>query len=225
MLECIDIALCATLDKRLNDALALQASGKKLGIDIDLIISGNGLLDIKYDIIDSNDLPPKYPNSIKKEAASWWTRPNNYNAWKSHRTLFKKALDTNCKILLMLEDDAQFEKDFLPILNQSSPFLKETKWDLCYLGAYVNQYNSVPSIPTVLKLLNGGGTHGVLIKRNILEWAVTLPPLGPFDWIFSLVQPQLNVYCINPSIITQKSGFSYIENSILNKPNRYIKKV
>jgi hypothetical protein len=72
-------------------------------------------------------------------------------------------------------------------------------------------------------LINGGGTHGVLISRNILDWAVKLRPIGPFDWIFSLAQPQLQCYVIYPSIITQRSGFSYIEGGMLDKPDRYKK--
>lgn len=224
LLNLIDIAICSTLDKRYEQASELIKTSKSYlpnYLNVEPYIGGDGSRkDIVYNRIDNNEYPPRLPYSINYP--TWWNRPNNYNAWKCHRDMFQKGYDSNAEVMLMLEDDAQFEPDFTEIMNKVDSFFMSTEWDLIYLGSYINKSSETEN-EHVLRLWNGGGTHGLLIRRHILEILINMQPIGPFDWVLSLIQPQIKAYAIYPSIITQRSGYSHIEGNILEKPDRYKK--
>ena len=75
-----------------------------------------------------------------------------------------------------------------------------------------------------MKLHGSGGWHGVLLRKKIMEELVNAIPIGPYDWqMGEFYHNRYNCYGIYPSIISQKSGFSYVENSNLDKPSRYIR--
>jgi hypothetical protein len=219
LLNQIDIAICSTFDKRYEQAKQLQHNGKSLGLDIELLIGGDGTLDIPYNRIDTNEFPPVFPHSI--QYPTWYSRPNNFNAWKCHRDLFQTGIDRQCNSLLMLEDDSFFEDDFLDIIGKVDDWFDGRYWDMIYFGWYSNNNLTPTDNEHVYRNVGCGGTHGVLLKREILELLVTIDPVGPFDWILSTIHKDFICYAIYPSIISQKNGFSYIEGTTLEKRSRY----
>jgi GR25 family glycosyltransferase involved in LPS biosynthesis len=138
--------------------------------------------------------------------------------------LLKKAYDEGINNLLMLEDDIEFSVDFNEILSKTGDFFHKNTWDCIYLGGYHNKSGLFKITKNLYKTTNSGGTHGWICKiQKIYPLIAQYGPIAPIDTIMSMyVQQHLNCYAINPSIINQKSGWSYMEQCDLTKPSRYI---
>lgn len=215
----IDKAICLTLDKRYEMALELQAQFKPKGIDVELFIAGGGAKPLKYDFIDSDEIPPRDRN-YSIDYPTWYARPNAFNAWKCHREIFLRAKGN----LLLLEDDSVLSDDFDEILANTNEFLSVNPWDMVYFGCYQDGKSTKTSHPNVLKLGGAGGFHGVLMNQKIIKNLLNWPPYGPYDWITGTYLHQYyNCYAIYPCIINQRSGFSFVENCNLEKPPRDLK--
>jgi hypothetical protein len=105
--------------------------------------------------------------------------------------------------------------------------VKTTPIDLLYLGSYNSSKTGRLESPNLLSLprLSGvGGFHAVIISRKVIKRLLELPPFGPYDWMTSqYIHGELyRCLAVNPSIITQKDGFSYVEQRYLNKPDRSV---
>jgi GR25 family glycosyltransferase involved in LPS biosynthesis len=209
------------LDKRIDMWNDLKSQFAKININLQLFLCGDGSLELPYSHIDINQLPPQYVSSINY--ATWFSRPSAFNCWLAHRKILQKTLDENLANVLIVEDDAFIENDFEEILAHTEDFWNQNSWDMIYFGSYLSQGNwSYTSNKNILKVHNCGGWHGVLINKNVITTLLQYPPLGPFDWLCSqVIHPNYNCYAIYPSIISQKSGFSFVENSNLEKPDRY----
>jgi hypothetical protein len=207
------------LDKRISRAQNIKQQANSLNIDVDFFICGNGNLDLKYDHMDTIELPPRYSNST--EYPTWHRRPNAYNAWLCHKKIIINALENNCDFLLILEDDVIFEKDFVEIIDKTDDFFNNNSWDMIYFGWYSNGHLMPTNNPHVYKMNGGAGLHGILLTKKIMEILLQFDPIGPFDWICGThINPSFNCYAMYPSIITQESGYSYIEGGNLEKPDR-----
>jgi hypothetical protein len=215
-------AMCLTLDKRYHKALEIRTEAAKLGINVQLFIGGDGTLVLPYNHIDTPEMPPHMPHMTTYPA--WHARPNAYNAWKCHQKILDYALEKDIDPLLMLEDDVIFESDFEKIINESKDFLNNNEWDMVYFGWYSNGHLHYIGHPHVYRFMGGAGFHGVLMRKHIIEKLVVMPPLGPYDWMCGQwIHPEFKCYAIHPSIITQVSGYSYVEDGNLEKPDRNFK--
>ena len=222
MIDQIDLAICLTLDKRIEYAKTIVTSAKNYGIDVDLFLAGDGSIDLLYDHVDINSLPPRYEQSLNYP--SWTGRTNAYNAWLCHRKMIHKALSSGAKNLMILEDDIIFEEDFSEILEKVTPFFNSNKWDMIYFGWYSNDHLQPTDNEHVYRMMGGGGFHGVLINRNVLELLFEYHPLGPYDFISGVfLHDKIKAYAIYPCIISQMSGYSYVEGGTLEKPDRHKK--
>lgn len=216
---------CLVLDKRYNDWLGLQKQCNEAGFYPVPFVCGDGSnKNLSYNRIDDNELPPRFTHSTTYP--TWWARPNAYNAWKAHRAMMEDSVKHN-RDLLILEDDAELSSDFNEIFNSKpvQEFYDSNYWDMLYLGWYSNGHLSNTWYDFVYRMNGGAGFHGVILKLDFMKDLIKTNPIGPFDETCGRLQKNnvINAFAIYPAIINQKSGFSYVENSNLEKPDRYHK--
>jgi hypothetical protein len=215
----IDKAICLCLDTRQEHWLELEEDLGGVGIKMERFIAGDGqTLDCEYDMIDTNEIPPKMEDS--STYGSWWTRPNAYNAFKCHIKMFEKALEDGCERVLMLEDDAILTNDFEKHLKN----IDVDGWDALYLGWYQsdrtefhihgNPRAGVESHYSSARYI--GGLHGVVVDKSMLPILVNAPPLGPMDNLIGTgLCNSFNYRIVNPQIILQKPAvYSEVEGQI-----------
>lgn len=214
-------AYCLLLDKRIEFWSELHGSFIQKGIGLQRFLVGDGGLNEHYSHVDSGSLPDYYNGSTNY--GTWYKSPAPLNAWLSHRKIIEKSLLEGFDHVLIIEDDVFIEDDFDEVLWKAEPFFIENKWDAVYFGGYHNENSwRLTNNDNVIKLQGSGGWHGVLLSRPIMEELMQELPIGPYDWIMGQKYHQkYDCYAIYPSVISQKSGHSYVENSNLDKPSRY----
>lgn len=217
ILDKIDRVICLTLDKRYEMALQLKEQVKStLGLNTELFVAGDGKSGLKYDRIDERELPPMDKN-YSTTYPTWSARPNAYNAWKCHKAIFEKCKSN--ENLLLLEDDSELSEDFHSHVTNVEHFFANNPWDMIYFGCY-HHMSIKTEDDSVIRMNGGGGFHGVLITPQIRSILLNWPPYGPYDWLMGRLHPYHNCYAIYPSIINQRSGFSFVEGCNLDKPPR-----
>jgi GR25 family glycosyltransferase involved in LPS biosynthesis len=214
-------AYCLILDKRIDNWKDIHSQFLTKGLNVQRFLVGNGSLQEEYCHVDTPELPPAFSESINYE--TWWKTPNPYNAWISHRKIIGKSLAEGFDHVLILEDDVFIEDDFDEVLSKTKQFFKDHKWDAVYFGGYHNPNSwKFTTNDNVIKLAGSGGWHAVCLTRPIMEKLMTLPPIGPYDWTMGkYLHQQYDCFAIYPSIISQQSGFSWVEMGNLEKPSRY----
>jgi len=222
ILDNINLAMCLTLDERIEELQRIKMEWHKFGVWVEPFIVGKGnkLNKRLYDHIDIDKKPPVYTNSTNYP--TWW-KPNTYNAWLSHRKIFERFIQSELSILLLLEDDSFIEEDAKDILEDVSPYLDTIGWDMLYLGSYPNPGSWTPTQhKNIIRLCGAGGFHSVIMKDYVVKQLLEFDPIGPYDNLAGrYLHDRFNCYGIYPSIVSQKSGFSFIEESELQKPNRW----
>ena len=222
LLSTITNAYALVLDKRIGYWKELRESFQSKGINLQLFLSGDGHLQelYSYGHIDHDILPPIYPNGIQYE--TWYKTPNPMNCWLAQKKILQRTLMDGLDHVLLIEDDSIIEEDFDEVLSKAEPFFQDNKWDAIYFGAYHNPNSWEPTNnEAIIRLKGSGGFHGVLLTKRLIEDLVEVLPIGPLDWQMGYFHNIYDCFAIYPSIISQKSGFSYIENSPLTKPSRY----
>ena len=223
LLQYLTNSQCLILDQRIGNWHDLKYSFMRQGINLQRFLVGDGHLKelYQYDHIDVKTLPPIYEDSINYE--TWYKSPNPYNAWLSHQKILRKTLMEGFQYVFMVEDDVIIEDDFGEILSKIEPFFDEHKWDAIYFGAYHNPTSWEPtSNENVIKVKGSGGLHACLLSEPLIQELIQLRPTGPIDWqLGQYFHNKYDCYAVYPSIISQSSGYSFVENSNLEKPSRY----
>lgn len=214
-------AQCLILDKRIQNLDKIQSEFYQKGIIVKSFIAGNGEESLKYDHIDTKDGPPRLPLSQKYDS-SWLRYPSAYNAYLCHKKMIEQAQLEGKENLLIIEDDAHIEDDFDEIIEQAEPFLLSSKWDMIYFGSY-HKNTSFPTENKFVRKVNGSaGFHCVLIHNRIFDEILEYGPICPMDEICNrFIHSKHLCYAIYPSIVTQTSGYSFVERSYLDKPSRW----
>ena len=211
---------CLLLDKRIEERSRIKQECSSIGWDVNFCLVGDNSLDEKYFFVDVDSLPPKV--EFCTTYPTWHKTPNAYNAWLSHRKMIMNSLDHGKDHILILEDDITIESDFKEIWDECEPWLDEHEWDMIYFGAYHNSSFTDTDNYHIKKLNGSAGWHAVLLNETIMKRVVDWDALGPFDWMSSVaVHPNSHCYGIWPSIVSQRSGYSYVEGGDLKKPSRY----
>lgn len=216
--------MCLVLDKRINNWFKICKDWQQIGFPVIPYIVGDGsTLDNEvYSRIDIQQKPPLYNDTINYP--TWINNYSPYNAWLSHREIFKIFINEceNYEYLLLLEDDIYIEPDFHEILIKCEDDINQLEPDMLYLGSYNLKNTWSPTLnPNLLKCKGTGGFHSVLLKRKIVNQLLKFDPIGPYDWIAgNYLHHHFNCFCIFPCIVSQSSGWSFIENCELNKPAR-----
>ena len=217
-------AKCLVLDKRIEFWPTLKESFQQRGITVNRFLAGDGhLKDEQYDYIDTNDVTPSYYGGT--DYATWYNRPNAFNAWKCHKLMFQSSLLDGFDHLLLIEDDAFIENDFDDILEKTEEFWDIHQYDIIYFGCYPQPNGLQPTTnPYLFKATKVAGFHAVLLTKPVIEKLLSFFALGPYDEIcWKYINSKVHAWAFNPCIISQKSGYSFVEGSNLEKPSRLYK--
>jgi hypothetical protein len=140
----------------------------------------------------------------------------------SHKAVIELAIENKWKNVLVIEDDAVWsanaEKSYQLLLK-----LIQNPYDVLVLGSVYPKYDSnykVSSVqsgtayivqehyyPVLLENLKEG-LQGFLETRNY--------PVYALDQYWKRIQPRDNWYCVIPSLMIQRPGYSDIEKTMLN---------
>lgn len=111
------------------------------------------------------------------------------------------------EMVLICEDDALFDEDFLTKLDTHMAKLPEN-WDIFYLGAIKNRIEPVNDY--WVRQLETTGAHAYCIKPEKVDYFIQVAK--EFDmWIdvaYRLVSDKTNAYVCQPNIVIQSDGFS-----------------
>jgi len=142
------------------------------------------------------------------------------NVWMANAMSFIKAFNAH-KLsgselpLLVLEDDIKLIANPNETIKNALAELPED-WDLLYLGAHLKT-DCIPYSKTLDRVTWAWCTHSVAYSENAIQYILErFNPMtdGAFDeWLRK--QP-LNSFITRPMLITQKQGFSYIQNCEVN---------
>jgi len=212
----IEKSVCLCLDKREESWLELEADLDKVGIKMDRFIVGDGkTLDCEYNLIDTNEIPAFMDKSYlgaSTNYATWYERPNAYNAFKSHIKIIEQAREEGCKNILMLEDDSILTNDFAEIFEE----LPSKGWDALYLGWFGSNNTELYKHGENTAARRVGGFHGVIVNHTMFDLICEAPPVAPLDNIVGTrLSNHFTYYVCTPKIILQKAGlYSEVEGQI-----------
>ena len=141
---------------------------------------------------------------------------------KSHIAVLEMAIKEGWKNYLVVEDDAiwnKFEVGY-PILEK----LSQNSYDVIVLGAVVQSMDG-----NSYKLYSGHTTTSYMVHskyyttllKNFKEGLDGFLNTGHYhnyaiDQYWKRIQPSHDWYCVAPSLMIQREGFSDIENRVLN---------
>ena len=220
ILSVIKQAVCLTLDKRVTEFDRIQKEWARFNIPIQRFLVGSSNINESYNRIDDCEYPPIFSETIRYP--TWLNRTSAYDAWKSHRQILENFVNNHYTgFLLMLEDDSFIESDFENITSKI--YLQPSMFDMLYFGCYHYENSYVKTnIDSLHRLQGSGGWHGVMMSRDICKELLKYPPIGPYDWICGkYIHTNYRCYSIYPCVVSQKSGYSFVEGTTLDKPSRY----
>lgn len=134
---------------------------------------------------------------------------------ESMKLLFKECLDKKLDNVLILEDDAKF------LVDNPKQFFKEVLPQVPdkYLCFYLGMNLLSPPLrmsANILKIQDCYSTHAICYSKEGMEWCLEFlnsQPLAPFDqFMRNWIVPMNRSYCTFPLMVTQRPGFSSIEN-------------
>ena len=231
----INKAYCLCLDKREEHWLDLEKQCLSKGLEFNRFLVGDGNIFNKeeYDRIDV--LMPKsiswsYGGHTKDDDDERYIKKSkHYNAFLSHQSIAKKALEDGDEKVLFLEDDAYFTERFDEVVEKIETDVGNMEYDMLYLAWWIgdegDDFNEdVENIWKekgefgIGKVKKIGGFHGVIISRKILDIITRLDPIDPVDSQLSqFFHDKIESYFIAPKIIHDKGIFSECEQSIVER--------
>jgi len=136
----------------------------------------------------------------------------------SHHTIVKTAKERGYKRILILEDDFEFKDNMNQILQDHEKLIRNLPWDMLYLGG-----NYMASLHLVNKNLfratSINTTHAYAVNHTLFDLIIndSLASGAEIDYFYRKeVHLTKQTLCINPSIITQRQGYSDILNVQVN---------
>lgn len=132
--------------------------------------------------------------------------------------ILEKSQLNNYKKILILEDDCTFydEVQYLDLYFEKLP----EDWDMLYMGGNHNTHVGVNPPKKindkVQKLSHTYSTHFVGISNKVFEDLLFILNIttSPLDVTYTDLQKRKNVYSFYPAIVTQKVGYSDIQNTV-----------
>jgi len=172
--------------------------------------------------------PQAYTQIIETEKTG--KRKHHYDLTKgavgcylSHLSIYKKIIESNVDYGLIFEDDSKIVRRFYSKMLEGLDNLPDD-WDIFLLGVICLKCEFGKKI---VKVDRFWGTHGYLIKNKsaakLLEY-LDKPLSKQIDADMSLLVKRglLNVYAINPVIVTQDSKFgSDIQSNVIDSSEAF----
>lgn len=221
----IDKAVCLCLDKRESEWRQLIEDGKKVGLDIQPFICGDGSSShLQYSRIDDID-----PDITYWQYGREGYKHHHYNAFKCHQQMISEAKAEGIENLLILEDDAYLTSRYTEVMDLiTSNFHAIPKFDILYLGWWIgnegDEFNdAVEAVwekthaAEIRKVQQLGGLHGVILNNSIYDGILSLPPINPIDCQLNYFHDRIASYFVLPKIIHIKTTYSYCEGSVITR--------
>lgn len=168
--------------------------------------------------------------------APWFRGGSRANTWAArggcvlaHRRALEMARRAGWERILILEDDATFDKEFATHLDSldSALFKSKLDWDICYLGFTEPQgpFRTVTRLSETRQLARIYGckcTHAYMINAPLRDWLLgQLPDESTIwswiavnraidRWYLSTLGKHFQVLAVSPSVILQRDDFSDI---------------
>lgn len=145
---------------------------------------------------------------------------------KSHRALLQKILDRGLDRALIFEDDVILRDDVRSWMERLTPQLKETRWDLFYLGLHLMEAG--PRVSENLAVVQTGfHTHAYAVRRRCIPAMLRYLDFvlehreGVFDGF--PVPNVVKLYC-DPILAVQEPCFSHTTGTWLDRLPQYFEK-
>lgn len=174
---------------------------------------------IKPTTEEVNKWNPNYCHYVKKDVHP--LKFENYRigclgCLKSHLEIIKLSLERNYNNILILEDDTKFVNPFTNLIEYSDQI--HNTYDMLYLsGSHCGKKETVSN--NIIKIEGTNTTGSYLITKNVMEHIVK--NINNYDKEIDVfyskeIQPKYNCYCVIPHITHQLSGYSDIQQSLVN---------
>jgi glycosyl transferase family 25 len=141
---------------------------------------------------------------------------------KSHIAVLELAIANKWKNYLVVEDDAVWSKNAGPSYDLLLKLI-QNPYDVITLGTVYAKHNSN------YKLNSGQTTTAYIVQKHYYETLLQNfkeglqgfletgnYPVYSIDQYWKRIQPRDNWYCVIPSLMIQRAGYSDIEKSVIN---------
>lgn len=180
---------------------------------------------IEYEIFTAiNGVPKdvKLPDYILKV-------PGIAGCMFSHIRIIEDAKRRNFNKILILEDDAEFAKNFIQMFDAFYQNLPND-WQMVYLGGSSHPVLSENINEYVIKTKGAYTTHAYGIKSDVYDTVINnidtktgVKYAHPIDAFYALnIHPIFTTYLSNPNLVYQRAGYSDIRNGF--RDYEYLKK-
>ncbi len=131
---------------------------------------------------------------------------------QSHIEIIKIAKDRKYEKILILEDDVVFAENFESVFNLVVPDLNKLDWEMLFFG--VNHVKPwIPCTQNLGKIVRAYAIHAYIIRQELYDKLIvnTVNSGKEIDVYYADdIFPHHNCYCVRPTIVWQKAGFSDI---------------
>ena len=159
----------------------------------------------------------------------------------SHLTIIKQAKEQGKNSILIFEDDAVFEDDFLTLLPGILDFLRGNPWDMFYFGLSHIKPPQNTGTDSIMKVMFGYTTHAYAIHAKFFDKAIKLLTDGSaynklakhnpilkelgddpvaVDVLYATMHAMHNVYCASPRLVYQRPDYSTLTGTFADYSNQ-----
>jgi GR25 family glycosyltransferase involved in LPS biosynthesis len=158
-----------------------------------------------FEAIDGDTL-----NIIIENKSLYWNKAalgillSNYN-------IIKIAKEKNYKSILILEDDIEFDSNFISILEKNWSNIP-SNWETFFLGTN-HIKKPIHVIDDIYKITSSYSLHCYAIKSTVYDIflnAIRYPNKPIDEYMANVIHPRGFSYCISPAIAYQKASYSDI---------------
>ena len=129
----------------------------------------------------------------------------------SHLEVLKRAKECSEDLILILEDDANFEDNFIIYLNLSLNYLKDKEWDILFLSSNLKNSTDAQKVHTnTLKIINGLTTTAQLFQKKNLEKIINIIENSECEIDNTYNDLLEHKYCVYPMCCYQRKSHSDI---------------
>jgi hypothetical protein len=139
------------------------------------------------------------------------------------KEIFKFCLEQGYERVIVLEDDCDMlvgAEEFNSVMDKCAEDLKQTNFDLFYMGLQHPQHFTTWQTPNLLRVSKGFSTHALGYSKNAMKFFMAEHIDEPIDnfWVNRFQKYQTS-FCSYPMLCSQTEGFSDIgANYISWKP-------
>lgn len=190
-----DKIYCINLDSRKDRWDSAEKQFKSYGLDVERVSAVKG-----------SDLNLDWPPEIKEGAVG---------CSLSHLFVMKMAKQLGLKNYLILEDDIEFDPEFVSKFNLIQNQIPDD-WDMLYLGGQHYHGMGLEQITeNIFKCEYTLTTHSFAVKETVYDLFINKLTniTKPCDVHFASEHKNINAYVIIPHLTWQSQSYSDVENA------------